>query len=758
MTARAAARPVQALAQHQYLPLVRREDPGQQLHQCGLSGTVYPEQPEAIARMQLEIDPAQTRPLRGAMAQLSGVQQRFHAAADYRAGAQLRTLMSRARRLILTMRGMIRLGVDTGGTFTDFVLLDSDGALRVHKVLSTPQAPERAILQGITEMGLDPGVLQMVHGSTVATNAVLEGKGVRTLYITNRGFADLLHIGRQQRAALYDLQPPAPSLQLDPELCLEVSGRLDAQGHVIEPLSDAELDSLGERVRQLGPDAVAINLLFSYLDPGLEERIAATLPEGLFLSLSSRVLPEIREYERGMATWLNAWVGPRVAGYLARLREGLDGVAVSVMQSSGDTVAAAQAAGNAVRMLLSGPAGGLIAARHVGSAVGETRLLTFDMGGTSTDVALVDGEPRLTTEGHIGPYPVAVPMVDMHTIGAGGGSIAWLDAGGMLQVGPQSAGADPGPACYARGGSEPTVTDANLVLGRLQPDAFLGGAMGLDTGAASLAIAHLARHIGVTAAQAARDVIEVANEHMAQALRAISVRRGVDPREHVLVSFGGAGGLHVCALAERLEMQVAMVPIHGGVLSALGMLAARPGRQLSRTRIGLLGQLPAAEIDAVLEALRAQGLEALRGEGFVVSDCDALPSLDLRYAGQSYTLNLPWRGVQQTLDDFHLRHLARYGHRLDLPVELVNVRQWVRGPEPELCLPRLPTGPSTEPFGQCRVAGVDRPVGRYWRHRLAAGQVLEGPVLVSESVATTWVAPGWRLQVDPVGNLLLRRR
>ena len=655
-------------------------------------------------------------------------------------------------------RAMIRLGVDTGGTFTDFVLHEAGGGLRVHKVLSTPDAPERAILQGIAEMGLDPAGLKLVHGSTVATNAVLEGKGVRTLYIGNRGFADLLNIGRQQRGALYDLQPPKPPPVVPPELCLETGGRLDARGRVVEPLGEDELVALVEQVRRLDPEAVAVNLLFSYLDPSCEERIATAMPATVFVSLSSRVLPEIREYERGMATWLNAWIGPRVAGYLARLRRGLAGVPVSVMQSSGDTVAADQAAENAVRMLLSGPAGGLIAARHVAATTGERRLLTFDMGGTSTDVALVEETPRLTTEGRVGPYPVAVPMVDMHTIGAGGGSIAWLDAGGMLQVGPQSAGASPGPACYGRGGDLPTVSDANLVLGRLQPDAFLGGEMRLDVAAARDAVGGLAAQMGVGPEQAARDIVAVANEHMAQALRAISIKRGADPREHVLVSFGGAGGLHVCALAALLDMQTAMVPVHGGVLSALGMLAARPGRQLSRTRIGPLRDLPGEGLAAILDELRAQGIEALRGEGFAEADCDALASVDLRYAGQSYTLNLPWRGVPDTLEDFHLRHLERYGHRLDLPVELVNLRQWVRGPEADLRLPALPQAPAGEPFGTCELVGVEGRVMRFWRHRLAAGQVLDGPALISEAVATTWVAPGWRLRVDRVGNLLLKRR
>ncbi len=653
---------------------------------------------------------------------------------------------------------MIRLGVDTGGTFTDFVLHDPRVGLRVHKVLSTPDAPERAILQGIAELGIDLAGLQLVHGSTVATNAVLEGKGVDTLYVSNRGFADLLTIGRQQRDALYDLQPPAVPVPVDFEHCLETGGRIDASGAELEPLTGDDLAVLCAEVRRLAPQAVAVNLLFSYLDPDAEERIAAALPDDIFVSLSSRVLPEIREYERGMATWLNAWIGPRVAGYLARLGTGLPGVPVSVMQSSGDTVAAAQAAANAVRMLLSGPAGGLIAARHVGLLGGQERLLTFDMGGTSTDVALVDDEPRLTTEGRIGRYPVAVPMVDMHTIGAGGGSIAWLDAGGMLQVGPQSAGAAPGPACYGRGGTLPTVTDANLLLGRLQADAFLGGEMTLDRVAAERALASLADRSGQTVEQLAGDIVAVANEHMAQALRAISIKRGADPGEHVLMSFGGAGGLHVCALAELLGMADAMVPVHGGVLSALGMLVARPGRQLSRSRVCLLDDREAAAIGRIFAGMRDQGLHALAEEGFDTADCEVLSSVDLRYAGQSYTLNLPWRDPVATAAAFHQRHHERYGHRLELPVELVNLRQSVLGPSPQLQLPHIGSTAEGEPFAHYVLTGLPGQVPAYWRDSLAAGQCIGGPALICETVATTWVAPGWALRLDRLGNLQLSAR
>jgi N-methylhydantoinase A len=652
---------------------------------------------------------------------------------------------------------MSRLGVDTGGTFTDFVWQGPDGELRIHKVLSTPEAPERAILQGIREMGLELAGLQLVHGSTVATNAALEGKGVRTAYVTNAGFADVLTIGRQQRADLYDLQPPAVEPPVAPALTVEVPCRIDARGHEIEPLTDAALAELRAALERLAPEAVAVNLLFSYLAPAVEARLADAMPPGVFVSLSSRVLPEMHEYERGMATWLNAWLGPRVAGYLRRLGSELGRVPVSVMQSSGDTVDAAQAVDNAVRMLLSGPAGGLVAARDVGRLCAETRLLTFDMGGTSTDVAVIDGAPRLTTDGRIGRYPVAVPMVDMHTIGAGGGSLAWLDSGGMLQVGPASAGADPGPACYRRGGTQPAVTDANVVLGRLQPDAFLGGDMRLDADAARAAVAELASRMGCDPLQAARDIVNVANEHMAQALRVISIRRGVDPREHQLVSFGGAGGLHVCALAERLAIARAIVPVHGGVLSALGMLSARPGRQLSHSFLAALDADAAAAVEAMLDELRRQGEAELLREGFALEDIATAPSVDIRYVGQSYTLNLPWQGVDSTAAAFHASHEARYGHRLDTPVELVNLRQSVQGPERGVVLPAWPAGAPGAAHAQARVVGVDGPVSRFRRSELSAAQVIQGPALIEETVATTWLAPAWRLVVDRYGNLLLSR-
>ena len=649
------------------------------------------------------------------------------------------------------------LGVDTGGTFTDFVLWQ-EGRVRVHKLLSTPHAPEEAILQGIRELGLTPGDLRVVHGSTVATNAVLEGKGAKTLFVTNRGFADLLHIGRQNRRHLYDLQPSSAPLPVSPEHCIETGGRLSSRGERLEPVTQADRQTLITAIEKHRPDAVAVCLLFSWLDDATERELADAVPESVFVSLSSRVLPEIREYERGMATWLNARVGPLVQGYVRRLRQGLSGARLSVMQSSGDTVAADQAGEQAVRMLLSGPAGGLVAAAHLGKLAGREKLLSFDMGGTSTDVALIDGETRLTTEGRIGGWPVAVPMVDMHTIGAGGGSIAWLDEGGMLQVGPESAGADPGPACYGRGGERPTVTDANLLLGRLLPDAFLGGQMSLDVEAARAAMRGLAEVMGGSIEEAAEAVIRVANEHMARALRTISVQRGVNPAGFTLLSFGGAGGLHVCALAEALGMDQAMVPVHGGVLSALGMLVAPPGRQLSRTWLMDLASLRDADVRTALERLTSEALASLEGEGVPRDACKVQGSVDMRYAGQSYTLNVPWTDIEEVAERFHVLHAQRYGHRMDLPLELVNLRVSVRGGGLSVQPASPETGGSAKPFTHVCAHGVGDVLPCYSRSGLGVGQEIEGPALIVEQVATIWLAAGWYGRMDSVGNLVLERR
>lgn len=647
------------------------------------------------------------------------------------------------------------LGVDTGGTFTDFVLADANG-LRVHKVLSTPRAPQQAILQGIADLGLtDCEELVVVHGSTVATNAVLEGKGVRTAFITNHGLADLLTIGRQARPALYDLNPKPRNPPVPAKLCLETGGRVAADGSVLEDLNDEMLETLGEQLKALAPQAVAINLLFSYLNDQFERRIAELVPAGIFVSRSSQVLPETREYERGIATWLNAAVGPLMEGYLQRLCAGIPQASVAVMQSSGGTIDASQAGEKAVHLLLSGPAGGLSGACYVGRAAGCKHLLSFDMGGTSTDVALLDGELQLTTEGRIGPYPVGVPMVDMHTIGAGGGSIARVDAGGLMHVGPESAGADPGPACYGQGGREPTVTDANLVLGRLRSESFLGGSMRLDASAAHRAVQSIAEPLGLSVEAAASGIIAVANEHMVRALRVMSVQRGVDPATLTLTSFGGAGGLHVCALAEALGMQRALVPVHAGVLSAFGMLVAPRTRHLSLMVNSDIGTVDNENIKAEFAELACQGKEALQREGVHKAEMEVIPSVDLRYRGQSYVINLPWHSKEATEQTFHERHQTLYGHRLEQAVELVTLRVKVQRAGQRISLVKVSPPVSTRELSTTSLVGIDVPLPVYERDSMQPGDTVTGPALITETVSTTYLAAGWRCIVDRTGCLLL---
>ncbi len=655
------------------------------------------------------------------------------------------------------------LGVDTGGTFTDFILFnDESKSIRIHKVLSTPHAPEQAILQGIADLDSDSNNLTMVHGSTVATNAVLEGKGVRTAYITNKGLADVLSIGRQAREELYNLTPVKKPPLIEHELCIEVDSRLSAQAKHLQQLSEQDLSKLTQQLQALAPEAVAINLLFSFFDDSEELKIERAIPEGIFISRSSDVLPEYKEYERGMTTTLNAKVGPLMQGYLHRLEQSLTGCSLSIMQSSGGTTSAVQAGRYPVNLLLSGPAGGLKGAQTVAAASGEEQLLSFDMGGTSTDVSIIDKGISFTTGAKIGGYPVAVPMVDMHTIGAGGGSIAQVDAGGLLLVGPESAGASPGPACYGKGGTKPTVTDANVVLGRLLPQSFLGGNMQLDKNAAINAVKTIADPLGLTVEQAAKGIIDVVNDHMVRALRVMSVERGEDPKDFTLVSFGGAGGLHVCALAEELEMTKALVPVNAGVLSALGMLAAEASRERSRTINKRLKDCDAEDIEQIFDELLNHAKAELNPschpdgqEGSYFTKPENIKStltVDVRYRGQSHALNLPWSGLQNIEQVFHQKHEGSYGHQLDIDIELVNVRVRVIKQTRSF---ELPAWRPVEEYKQefVTMPGIEEAVAVINRAGLEVGQQIKGPTLITETSSTTWLVKGWSAEVDSVGNI-----
>ncbi|MDX8405650.1 MAG: hydantoinase/oxoprolinase family protein [Mariprofundus sp.] len=649
------------------------------------------------------------------------------------------------------------LGVDTGGTFTDFVCFGAAG-LRFHKVLSTPSDPSLAIEQGINEMGLIAADLHLVHGSTVATNAILERKGVPTLFITNRGCEDLLTIGRQTRPQLYGLCPDQPERWVTRNDCAGTSGRMDADGCGVEPLAAADLQALAARLNDGDYEAVAICLLFSFLNPAHEQAIAEALPENLFISSSHQVLAEYGEYERATTTYLNAYVGPLVQRYLHRLQHTLAPRHLFVMHSAGGVMQAQAAAAQAVKLVLSGPAGGLVAASEVGRQLGETKLLSFDMGGTSTDVALIDGKPALTTEGGVAGLPVSLPMLDIHTIGAGGGSLAWVDAAGLPHVGPASAGADPGPACYGRGGAQVTVTDANLLLGRLPAGAKLAGSIELDLHAARLVSEHLGAKLGLSATDAAQAVIDLAEEHMAGALRVVSVERGHDPADFALLCFGGAGGLHACALAEKLTMRRVIVPVASGAFSALGMLAGRQQSEFSRSR-----RLAVDHTDTTMQ-LQSLFIEL---EAVAQSHMSGLELLferqvDMRYAGQGFHLIIPLTqsdisdGLGALTERFACAHAKAYGHRLERPVEIMTARLTAFVDRPPLQWPTLSVAGMPLPCGWSQVNGVGE-VACYQRADLPAGNCLKGPALILEDIATLWLPSGWQMQASPHGHLLLER-
>ena len=687
-------------------------------------------------------------------------------------------------------------GVDTGGTFTDFVWLEN-GRLRVHKQLSTPADPAQAVLQGIAALQI-PAEAALTHGSTVATNALLERRGARTALITTAGFADVLAIGRQNRPDLYALVPQKP-LPLAPRgLRFEVQERVTAQGEVLQALDCSELEPIWEQLQAQEVRSVAVCLLFSFLRPEHEQAIGEWLlaadrqrreqeddpGEPLHISLSSQILPEYREFERTATTVVNAYVAPLMARYLARLEAGVAPRSLTIMQSNGGVISAGVAAQEAARTVLSGPAGGVVGAHYVARRAGFEDVITFDMGGTSTDVALCPGRVPTTSEGEIAGSPLRLPMIDIHTVGAGGGSLAYVDPGGALHVGPQSAGADPGPICYGlgqqdgrkekaalpartrlEGGLYVTTTDANLVLGRLDEHHFLGGAMPLHREAAARALAALAQVMGADSAEAAAlDVVRVANATMERAMRRISVERGHDPRDFTLVAYGGAGPLHACELARSMQIPRVLVPATPGVLSALGMIVAAPTRDYSRTVMRRLAETDAARLRAAYAPLEARAREEMGGEGYGTEQVTLHYALDMRYEGQSHELEVafePQLPAQALAQRFHEAHQKRYGYaRREAPVEVVNVRLVATTPGAALEMPRQTARRRRARDGLAGHKAVwfaDGPqrAALYERERLQPGQYFEGPAIVFQYDTTTVVPPDWAARVDGSGNLLL---
>ncbi|MBI3015530.1 MAG: hydantoinase/oxoprolinase family protein [Candidatus Tectomicrobia bacterium] len=649
-------------------------------------------------------------------------------------------------------------GIDTGGTFTDFVFLAPDGSVRIHKVPSTPSAPEEAIGQGIRKcVGELPW--SGVHGSTVATNAVLEGKGARTALITTAGFEDVLEIGRQIRREIYNFSVERRPVLVPASRRFGVRERVSARGEILSPLDPREVQNLVEELRRQGVESVAICLLFSFLRPEHENRVAVLLRgAGFPCSPSSEVVPEYREYERCSTTVMNAYVMPVMARYLDRLEDGIAPGRLRVMQSNGGSMSLAAAQRAPVHTLLSGPAGGVVGALAVARRAGFDRIISFDMGGTSTDVSLCPGKAPFTSEAEIAGYPVRMPMLAIHSVGAGGGSIARVDRAGGLAVGPESAGADPGPVCYGRG-CRLTVTDAHLLLGRLFRHSLLGGQFPLYPARLEAPFEELAQALHMTPLQAAEGVLAVANATMERAIRVGSVEKGHDPKEFTLVSFGGAGGLHACELARFLAIPRVLIPKYPGVLSALGMLMADVVRDTSLSVLRPLSEGDLEEIGGLFSPLLEKGDRELAEEEIPFENRLLECFVDLRYAGQSYELMLPFGPT--VLADFHQAHRQAYGHSDPRrPVEVVNLRVRASGTVPRPVWPkgeRCETDSSSAlACSQDLVYGGERFMAAVFdRDKLRWGHEISGPALVVEFSATTFLPPGFSACVDEYGNLVV---
>jgi N-methylhydantoinase A len=677
-----------------------------------------------------------------------------------------------------------RLGIDVGGTFTDLVLFSEDaGTLVVEKVPSVPSDPSEGIMDGITKIlaraGAAPAdVAYVAHGTTVATNTLLERHGARTALITTRGFRDLLEIARQRRPSLYDLHAPKPRVLVRRKLRREVPERVTADGSVRVPLDLAAVDRALDDLLGEDIEALAVCFLYAFLRPEHEravvERARRRLP-GVAVSASSEVLPELREYERLSTTVANAYLLPRMASYVRafsqRVADAGIGRAPYINQSNGGTISIDEAARAPVRTVLSGPSAGVMGAVWLARHRGISSLVTFDMGGTSTDVSFVkDGVPTLAFEREIDGIPLRVPGLDIETIGAGGGSIAWRDSGGALRVGPESAGAHPGPACYARGGAAPTVTDANLLLGRLGPDGLLGGSMPLDTRAAAAAVGALADALALSPIETARGIVAVVNANMAGAVRLVTVQRGVDPAGLALLAFGGAGPLHAGALARELGVRTVVVPPGPGLLCALGLLVEDLRVDAVRTCVTPLHEDALERLDKLFAEMEAEAMAWLERERVPPARRSLERWLDMRYVGQNYELlvSVPdeaWqaRRVEPLRERFLALHEAAYGYAApDEPIQVVNARLVARGrPDPPV-LPR-----SARATGDMAAAAsarrrvffeepgnfVECPV--YDRRRLGAGHVIAGPAVVEQFDSTTLIHPGQRAEVDDLGFLLI---
>jgi len=631
----------------------------------------------------------------------------------------------------------VRIGIDAGGTFTDFVVEDDAGALTFFKIRSEPKAPARVIQAGIRQAAGNALDVAVVHGSTVATNALLERKGARTAFVTTEGFEDLIRIGRQNRSELYNLTPVAEPPLVLPRHQFGLPERMLANGEVLRRLEPSALAAITRALHDEGIEAVALCLLHSYANAAHEELALSHWEREFYVAASCRISPEFREYERAATTMINAYVGPLMQRYLDELAAACP-YPLAIMQSNGGFLTAAEAGAQAVRTILSGPAGGIIGAAEVARQCGFQQALTFDMGGTSTDVSLVRETTTFTTEGMVGGWPVRIPMLDIHTVGAGGGSIARVDAGGALRVGPDSAGADPGPACYGRG-MAPTITDAHVVLRRIESAQFLDGAMALDEARAAAAVQSLAGVVGCTLVEAAEGMLRVGNANMERAIRVVSVERGEDPRDFPLVAFGGCGGLHACEMAEELGIRTVIFPAFSGALSALGMLLADRTRDYSASAVG-------RDADATFAELERRALRDVPG-------ATVERYADVRYVGQSYELTVPWGEAEA---NFHAAHARVYGYSaVERPVETITLRIRAVLSTPPL-RPQVQRRTEQAPvLRRVRVRGRWRRIPVYRREALPDSFV--GPALVLDYGSTVLLPPGWRGHRHESGHVICQK-
>ena len=658
------------------------------------------------------------------------------------------------------------VGIDVGGTFTDIAIL-SDGIIKIYKLPSTPSDPSIAVNQGIRETGVEKA--QFVHGSTVATNALLESKGSKTALITTMGFEDVLEIGRQNRSDLYNLSIDRAPALVPWELRFGISERVDHTGRILEDISKESLNSLVELIQEAHVDSIPISFLFSFINPHNELIVLDALrkiPNPPFISVSSQILPEFREYERTSTVVVNSYVGPVMSKYLKKLETSL-GSDLRIMQSSGGSITASLASEEPVRTVLSGPAGGVVGAFYVADEAGIKNIITLDMGGTSTDVSLCPGYIQQTSSSNIGGYPIGVPMIEIHTVGAGGGSIAKVDSGGALTVGPQSAGADPGPACYGNG-TEITVTDANLVLGRIRSDHFLGGAMTLDESASSALIKRMSEAMKIAPQSLAMGIIRVVNSHMERAIRSISLERGYDPREFTLVPFGGAGPLHTCELAEELGISRVLVPKYPGILSAFGVAIPDIVKDYSRTIMVKDIDLNHEQLVEEFAGMESSASDELIGESLNNANMEFKRFLDIRYIGQSFEITIdcprldrPAELMKAISSRFQRAHLQRFGYAdKSEPIEIVNlrVRVMIKVEKPSnVPSPYYGTDPAAAIIGEDSVHYREGPLSTklYDRDVLLNGNKICGPALIIQTDTTTVIPPKWSGTVDFYGNMLL---